>query len=147
MLQVSLLIKTKCLCSVDGTLFYNSTTFLFMTLKMKLGLTLRLLIKSPNGIWMVVWLLPFLHGNISYLVGAVETFSREATEPAASMLVILGILILIMKNGFQSNWKKIKILYLSQENHLPLSIILMTKDFMFSAVGQMIGWTICGSCQ
>lgn len=95
--------------------------------------------KCQNGISVDALHLRFLHGNISYLVAAVVLSSKEVTEPAADILTIAGISISIMKNGCQSNLKKINKLFQNQENHRLHSIIKKIKDSTFSVAGPMIG--------
>lgn len=82
---------------------------------------------------------PFLPGNILSLEEVLETFLKEATELEANMSVILGTMILTMKNGSLLNFKKMKILLLNQDNLQLHFITMMNKDFMFLEDGQMIG--------
>jgi len=66
-----------------------------MILKQKLGKTPKSLMKLPNGMLMDVLRLQFHHGNILFLVEVAEVSLKEATELAASMLMIHGSSILI----------------------------------------------------
>lgn len=90
-LPVYWLKRTSCLSLEDGILCYNFTIFLFMILKLKLGLTPSYLMRLPSGTSEVFLLLVFLPGSISSLEVHQEISSKAVTEQAANTKTQFGI--------------------------------------------------------